>query len=387
MLLLGVCQGLLAQDQKNVTPPSSVTEDPLPAWTPTPELNLGGYDWIELKSGEWLKGEIKYMYDDELVFDSDVLDELTIDWSDIKQIKTNRPVSMRLNNRETVAGHITMADGEIEVTNAEVEVQSFPMFGLQPPPVKTQVASMAVKPDNVVGLVPDDANRTLENWTISASLGANFQSGNTDETSLSADGEIERRTAATRLNLNFLGNYAKNNGVLNKENLRVTSYYDYFVDKDLFVRTINAEYFHDPFQNIAHRLTVGTGVGYEIVDDPDFTWDVVAGPAYQITWFDNVTAGSTNPVQTPALLLVTNLSYDINDDLTYTGLYQFIVTGRNSGLLTTHFVSSLEYELTEIFDLKMSFIWDRVQDPTAQANGTVPQQDDFYLIFGLGVSY
>ncbi len=367
--------------------PSTVTEEALPAWAPNPNINLNGFDWIELNSGEWLKGEIKYMSDDELSFDSDILGDLIIDWSDVKQIKTDRTLSIRTDSRQTIKGKIMMADGEVHVSDAEVEMVTFPTFGLVSKETTAKVGSMEVKQGNVVGMVPQDKDRVLENWSINASIGANFQSGNTDETAFSVDGTVERRTAGSRLNFNFLGNYAKDNGVLNKENIRVTSFYDYFVDNELFVRIVNGEYFHDPFQNIAHRVTIGTGVGYQLYDEPDFEWDVVAGPAYQITWFDTVTTGSNAMVQTPAFLLVTNLSYDITSDLTYTGLYQFVLTGRNSGLLTTHFVNSLEYELTDIFDLKMSFIWDRVQDPTAMSDGTVPQQDDFYLIFGLGVSY
>ena len=35
---------------------------------------LDKFDWIQLKSGEWLKGELKVLYDKKLEFDSDELD-------------------------------------------------------------------------------------------------------------------------------------------------------------------------------------------------------------------------------------------------------------------------------------------------------------------------
>ena len=47
-------------------------------WIPSAEK----YDWIQLTSNEWLKGEIKGMYKDSLEFDSDKLDLLEIDWDD-----------------------------------------------------------------------------------------------------------------------------------------------------------------------------------------------------------------------------------------------------------------------------------------------------------------
>ncbi|MEM9227428.1 MAG: DUF481 domain-containing protein [Verrucomicrobiota bacterium] len=373
--------------EDDTLPPSSVPQEPLPSWSPQPELDLDGYDWIELKSGEWLKGEIEYVYNDKLVFDSDVLDTLSIDWDDIKQIKSNRVMSMSLDDRQTVTGRISMEDGEIQVTDAEVQDQRFSYFGFNRDVPVAEESKMSVQPQEVVSILPTTEDGEPVRWTVKASIGANFQSGNTDETSISADGKIERRTADTRLSLSFLANYTENNGVTNTENFRADTFFDHTIDRDFFVRTISVEYFRDPFQNISTQLTIGAGVGYHIIDEPGLDWEVVGGPAYQITWFDNVAAGSSNTAETPALVVGTNVEYDITDDLTFIGGYQVVVTNSNSGLISTHFVSSLEYELTDIFDLKTSFIWDRVQEPTARSDGSVPLRDDFYLIFGLGVSY
>jgi len=44
------------------------------------------YDWIKLKSNEWLKGDIVSMYEDKLEFDSDELDLQVIDWEDNSRI-------------------------------------------------------------------------------------------------------------------------------------------------------------------------------------------------------------------------------------------------------------------------------------------------------------
>jgi hypothetical protein len=50
------------------------------------------FDWIQLKSGEWLAGKLIAMYDEELEFDSEELDEQTLEWDDIRQIRTARTV-------------------------------------------------------------------------------------------------------------------------------------------------------------------------------------------------------------------------------------------------------------------------------------------------------
>ena len=41
------------------------------------------YDWIQLTSDEWLKGELVSLFDDQLVFDSDNLGLLKLDWEEI----------------------------------------------------------------------------------------------------------------------------------------------------------------------------------------------------------------------------------------------------------------------------------------------------------------
>jgi hypothetical protein len=47
-------------------------------FTPPP----GDYSWVQLDTGEWLKGEIIALYDETLVFDSDHFGDLQIDLDD-----------------------------------------------------------------------------------------------------------------------------------------------------------------------------------------------------------------------------------------------------------------------------------------------------------------
>ena len=51
-------------------------------FTPPP----GKYSWIQLDTGEWLKGDIIAIYDDRMAFDSDHFDNLTLDLEDVEVI-------------------------------------------------------------------------------------------------------------------------------------------------------------------------------------------------------------------------------------------------------------------------------------------------------------
>lgn len=365
LIICTACQAL-AQDWSEALSNESLDAVPaatLPDGKALPPMD-DEWDWVELTSGEWLKGTIEYMYEEEMSFDSDVLGELTLDWDDIKSIYSTRIMEFRLDNRTTVAGVVSMQDGQLEISGIDDEVN----------------------PDEVVSMVPQ-AGGELKNWSLKASIGADFQSGNTREVAYSMSLEAIRRTALTRYSFFYTGNYKSNQGIVTANNQFANTFFDYFLDKDIFIRPILLQYNRDTFSNISFQGTAGAGIGYQIHDGPKFDWDVFAGPTYVYTRYSNVQTGQRQVTQTPAALVQTTLSYDITGDLTYTGNYQIIAMDKNSGLLTSNFITTLEYELNDIFDVVTTFTWQRIQNPTTKADGTTPEQDDFFLTFGLGVSY
>jgi len=72
----------------------AMAQSPPQPFQPTPP-RPDKFDWIQLTSGEWLKGEFIALYDDALEFDSEELEELTLDWEDVRVIRTARVVQVR----------------------------------------------------------------------------------------------------------------------------------------------------------------------------------------------------------------------------------------------------------------------------------------------------
>lgn len=64
------------------------------------------FDWIQLTSDEWLKGELIALYDGRLEFDSEELENLTFDWDDIRELRTGRVVQVRFKNRTQLTAKI-----------------------------------------------------------------------------------------------------------------------------------------------------------------------------------------------------------------------------------------------------------------------------------------
>jgi len=333
-----------------------------PGWAPpAPEFD-SEFDWMELTSGEWLKGEFLSMYDESVEFDSDVLGVLQIDWEDVKQVRFAEPMGVRLDDRSNRPGLVAIEDDQLKFTN----------------PADDQDKS------DIVAIAPmGDSEWDL--WSLEGRVGFDFQRGNTDETRYTSSLAAERRTAATRLKFSYLGNYTLTDSVETTNNHRANATFDYFFADRLFIRPFDGEYYNDKFQNIDIQLTLGGGFGYELIDTDSIDWEVLAGPAFQYTKFSTVPFGEPNTAQSAAGTFQTTFDAEITNDLDYSLYYQAIVTNSASGLLTQHVVTSLDYELTSIFDVFIMLQLDRVEKPAPRSDGTVPDKNDVTLSFGLGV--
>jgi hypothetical protein len=345
-------------ETKNETVQSQVWQPP----PPPPD----DFDWIQLKSGEWLKGELKVLYAKKLEFDSDELDLLQLDWEDVRQVRGHRIFSLRFEGPITVDGMLQVTEDKVFVGVGE-DRQEF-------------------ERSQLVAIAPG-APRETNYWSGKLSFGLNFTRGNTEQTQWSTTANIKRRTSATRFVTDFLGNFTETEGVETIENQRLNTYFDIFKTRKYFFRPFFGEYYRDPFINIKNRVTVGAGMGYHIIDTSKTEWDVAGGPAYQRTQFDSVEVGEGSSESTAAFVAQTHFNTELTKTVDFDFLYNFQILNEASGTYNHHMVAAFETELTRWLDFDISFVWDRIQDPQPNADGTEPKQDDFYLIVGLGIEF
>jgi putative salt-induced outer membrane protein YdiY len=333
-------------------------------WEPPPPMP-DKYDWVQLTSGEWLKGEIKAMYRDSLEFDSDKLGLLQFDMDDVKVIRSAQILSVRVTGDRIATGKVLLEDGEIRVLGDVPREFS-----------REDLLSLTAG-------VPKERNY----WSGKVSIGGNWSSGNTEQADVNAMASAQRRTAKDRLQLEYLGNYSAANNVDSANNHRLNAIWDRFVSDKLFLRPVFGEYYRDPLSNIAHRLTVGTGVGYLLIDTSKTEWSVFAGPAYQYTIFSDVEPGEDSSVSTPALSAGTNYTIELTDRIDFSYNYRFQITSEAAGQYNHHMIGTLESELTDSLDLNLSLVWDRIAKPATNADGTTPKPNDYQLILGVGYNF
>jgi putative salt-induced outer membrane protein YdiY len=324
-----------------------------------------GFDWIELTSGEWLKGELKAMQNYELEFDSDELDLQTFDWDDVRQVRSPQYLDLLFEDRTRASGPITVTPDKVRVGDSAP--REFPR-------------------DQVLGITPG-GKKERRYWSGKLSAGLTFRSGNSDEAEWNANFDLRRLTPATRFQLSYIGYFSSTEGQKTANSHKASGLFDIRLSRRTFIRAPFAEYFRDPFQNTAHRATVGVGFGYEIIDGPRVDWNVAAGPAYQITWFESVQPGEDESKATPAVMLTSRFDWEVSKRvdllLNYTGIY----TSAEAAETTHHMETTLEVELSSVLDLDVSIYWDRVSQPKRDSDGNLPKPDDFRTVVALGVDF
>ncbi len=320
-------------------------------------------DWLQLTSGEWLRGHIIIMQKDLLEFDSDELKNLEIKWKKVKYIKSAEPYSLRFDGRIQATGNIEITQDKIHVTT-DYDDQTFN---------RNQLLSIA-----------SGHETEISKWTNKVTFSINARRGNTNQTDFASKINAKRRTINSRLLLEYLGSFTEveNTKTINNHRLNIT--YDIFLTRDLFLTPVTAEFFRDPFQNIETRKNIGIGIGYSLINNNESEWDVSGGPAYQETKFVSVQPGQEKKDATVTLVLTTKFETELNSKVDLEGTYSVTLGDSQTGGYTHRSILTIETELTEKLDFDVTGVWDRVASPVSDQDGILPESNDFRILIGLG---
>jgi len=325
-----------------------------------------GYDWVQTDSGEWFKGEIIALYDKKLEFDSKEVGDYSFKMKDITQIKSFHVISVNIEGVASIAGIVRMKDDNVTIIQGD--------------------AKYTFRKDQVVSAAPAGAAEK-DRWTGKVSVSTDRRLGNKNQFDYTASATLKRRTADTRLRLDYLGRISAQDGVETSNDHRVNESYDVYYTRNLFWKAISSEYYKDRFQNIRGQFTVGSGLGYTIIDTSRTEWDITTGPAIVYTNYETVKEGESDTHLSPAWEFSTHLDREITKMIDLDFAYRLTYTDDPAGRYKHHMVLKLENELTSWLDLDLSTIWDYTEKPTAESDGNVPFKSDFQFIVGLGIEF
>ena len=341
--LLGVSSGVLAQPVQ-----------PMPAGAER--------DWVQLVTGEWLRGDLVSLFDDEMLFDSEHFDEIVIELEDIAQFYGNRRYAVQIDGVGSVFGELRIEGREVSISDNGTELR----YDLG------QLVSVTVS-----------VEREIDRWSGELGLGLNVRRGNTDVVEYNMLMGLQRRTPQSRVLIDYIGNFNETEGERVSNNHRVNATVDRFSGGRFFWRPFIGQYFRDPFQNIRNQGTVETGLGFEIIDTPRTDWILSAGFGVNFIRYDSVQQGEDQDESSPAVTISTVYDTALTHWMDYLFDFQFTLLDEDSGAYQHHLLTTLSSDLIGGLDLDVSFVWDRTQKPQRRADGTLPEKDDFRLLVGV----
>ena len=174
-LLLAATAARAEEESLEVPPAAETPPPPAGAWAP-PLPSAEEYDWLQVRSGEWLKGELKRLRDGRVIFDSDEFDKLDLNWRKVASFYLPRPHSFRVQGR-VLFGTAELRGDVLRIRTPEAVVE----FD------RDELDSIA-----------QGTGRELDWWGLKLGLAANFREGNTESVDIQGDGELRRETATTR---------------------------------------------------------------------------------------------------------------------------------------------------------------------------------------------
>lgn len=324
------------------------------------------FSWIQLTSDEWLKGDIISLFNEVLIFDSDNLGELKIDWEDVRILRSHGSYEVSFPDNSTSNGALLIEGDRVQIIrDQDVEKVS-----------REEVVALAVT-----------VRREIDRWDADFGFGLNVRRGNssTFESNLSAG--FVRRTSISRLVGDYLGSFNETEGVEVARSHRANMTLDRHLRGSLFWRVANLEYLQDPFVNLRHQATLETGLGYSVYESAKSTWEVIGGVGANYTQYISVAEGESDQKTSPVITVGTTFETELTSWIDFDVGLGTTLLDEASGKYQHHLISTLSTDLIGDVDLDVTLVWDRLQQPQQREDGTFPQQDDFRLVFGLGYEF
>jgi len=326
------------------------------------------FDWVQMVSGEWIKGNVERMRDDTLEFDSDKLDMQNLDFSDVALVHSPQVNTYVFDDRISATGRAIITADQVIIETKDEGTKVFPRSELE----------------SIV-----EGERERDWWSMKLRFGLTLNRGNNDQLTYNIDFNTRREDRMTLLDLNYNATFGRTDGVQNVKRHLGEGIFNVFLGSRWWVTPAFGQLFNDTFQNIHFRATPAAGAGVHLVDKPKVEWDFQTGVGYQYLKYEDVslTPDTKNPQNDVFIPLFTYWDFDITGDidLTLSWLTNLVVTTIGN---TNHTgKADLSIELTSVIDLDVAFLYFRTEDPPPPADPDGPPVDknDYQLVVGISV--
>jgi hypothetical protein len=224
-------------------------------------------------------------------------------------------------------------------------------------------------------------------WSGKLNLGLTVLMGNTEQATLTSSGYIRRESTKSWLNFAHNGTFGQVSGEMNVQKLNSSVGLNIFLSKRWYITPIWAIATHDRFQNIDIRVIPGAGAGLHVFKTKVVEWDIDAGLGYQYQKYRSVEPGEDQTLHDGAAAVSTRLELDLGALVDFELSWWSIFVYTNWDTTSHHGAAMLEFEVTDVFEITISAIYDRIEQPVAEENGDVPESNDLQLTVGMMVEF
>jgi putative salt-induced outer membrane protein len=256
-------------------------------------------DQITLKNGDHLSGTIVKSDGKTLVLHTEFAGDVTVQFSAITQISTEKELHVTTSDQKTLVGPVTTSDGKIEVST------------------KTG-GTVEVPPGNVVLIRNDDEQAAydkllhpglLHGWNGGANVGFSLARGNSETSNLAlainaVHSTLNDKTTIYLSSIDTENELATPTTVANLVTAGIR--YDHNVNPRLF-GFVGADFMSNALQNLDLRGVYGAGLGFHAIKSDNTVLDFLAGLNYTHETYSN------GPVVTPATVPPTFTSYGVTN--------------------------------------------------------------------------
>ena len=336
-------------------------------------------DWIELNTGEWLRGDLHWLRPKGLEagknvnFYSNKLDGLTLSWADIAGVHSPKIKSYVFKNKTTVSGK-AMITKDLVIVETNEGVVTHP---------RSELVSISEGPPR---------ERTW--WSTMLSLGFSANAGNTNQGSVTTQWRLAREDGHSLEAVRYNGTVAYTDGELNVNRHLGGLDTALFLWDRFYLIPIDGQLLHDPFQNIKLRATPAVGAGVYVFKKTrqrrkhtnQFEWDIQSGLGYQFLRLISTVPGVDNPQNDGFIMFRTHWKLEfLNDNVELTIDWRTNLVYTSFGSTNHTGTADVSVEITDMFNFVNSFLFLRTRDPEPRSDGTVPKKNDYQVVVSLAI--
>ncbi len=321
-------------------------------------------DWVQTASGEWIRGDVDWMRNDIMEFDSDEFGPLEIHMRDVAAIHAARRDTFVFDDRTALYGRAFVTADHVIVETSE---------GIQ------------VRPRETLWAIVQGGERELDHWSTMLDLGFSANRGNSNQIEFNLGWRITRedRRTLTELAYSLFMGRADGEQTVNRHLVMFLS--KVWIDERFFVQPVVGQLLSDRFQDIRFRAQPAAAAGVRFLDRPMAWWNVSAGLGYQYLKLLDPLAGVRNPFHDGLARFATRARFDFTGDIYLSINWVTNLTFTTIGNTNHTGTAALLIEVINIFNLHASFLFLRTEEPVPFEDGTLPVKNDYQLIFGVAL--